>query len=72
MEYLKDIIEDSEFHLLVLNGYNGPYSMGISVDQKVTVSICGQSDLILSGVVTFKGRKIEIEVEKDWQCIERL
>jgi len=71
---LADIVEDPEFHRLVLKDYRGAYSLGIIGSAKVLVSVPNSplSAQVISQNICFKGTEITVEVERNWEMIDKL
>lgn len=66
---IKEIIETREFHNLVLNRYRGPYALGLSGENKVTISLpdTAEADQVVAQTITFGSLKIVVEIERGWK-----
>ncbi|MBA4026842.1 MAG: hypothetical protein C0473_01230 [Cyanobacteria bacterium DS3.002] len=65
---LAEIIEEPEFHQLLLADYGGPYSLGVIDKQKILISLpdTPSASSINSKELDFKGLHILVEVRHDW------
>ncbi len=65
---LSEIIEDPEFHRLLLHGYAGPYSLGVIGSNRVLLSLPDVPESVVSipQELDFKGIHVLVEVKCDW------